>query len=454
MALARGISPAAGGLSSLPAPPGHPLWGHLPALSNDGPAFFGESRKYGDLVPLRLINVRLVLLNHPAHVEFALVSHDASLAKPPIFRRNSLLFGKSLLVSSGQQWRRQRSLVQPAFSHRHLATYAPEMADEAERVQAGWRNGERLELHHAMARLTLAIALRTLFPLPAMPDLATMTAAWHDVAEALAKRFKTFDAIPTWIPTPANLQLRRGVRALDASVNTLLVARRAATDGSDNDLLARLLRERDDGSGWMTDRLLRDEAVTFLGAGHESLALALTWSWWLLAQHPAVESAFHQELEEVLGGRTPNAGDRPRLRFTEAVLCESLRLYPPVWAFARLVTRPVPIGDYVIPKGWRIVVSPWSLQRDPRFFDDPDRFDPDRWLTGAAARTLRYAYCPFGAGAHSCVGAGFAMLEGVLVLATLGQRLRFVLAPDHPVTVQPGVTLRPRRGVLADVQRR
>ena len=397
--------------------------------------------------------MRALLVSQPAHVESLLVAHNASLGKPPLFRRNRLLFGRSLLVSDGEQWLRQRRLVQPAFGHQQLALAAPGIIAAAESAQESWRDGETRDLHLDMVRLTMTTLSRALFSLEATSDVETMVAAWREIAEALSVRFKTYEAIPEWIPTPANRKLRHGVTQLEAVVSRLVARRRAATSAHD-DLLAMLIREHDSGSGWMTDRLLRDEVMTFLAAGHETVALALTWCWWLLAQNPAAEAALHQELEEVLGDRTPTLDDRPRLRYTEAVFREALRLFPPVWAFARFVTRPVEIGGHVVPKGWRIVISPWVVQRDPRFFDHPERFDPDRWLGGRAAAVPRYAFFPFGGGPRACIGAGFAMLEGLLLLATLGQRVRFSLAPGHVVTLQAAVTLRPRTGVLAVVHRR
>jgi cytochrome P450 len=444
---------ATAGLAERSAPKGHPLWGHLPALSADGPGFLAAARAHGDLVPLRLINVRVALVSAPALIESALVVQAERLTKPPVFRRNRLLFGRSLLVSDGEPWRRQRRLAQPAFAPHRLALAAPVVVDVAERLQATWRDGETRDLRLDMAQLTLTTLSRALFGIEADGEIAAMTAAWSEVAEALSTRFKTYDAIPEWLPTPANSQLRRGVRRIEAVIAEL-VARRRAMPGEPDDLLGRLIAERDGGAGWMTDALLRDEIMTYLAAGHETVALALAWSWLLLAGHPEIEAAFHRELAETLGGRAPTAEDRPRLRLTEAILREALRLYPPIWAFARFVDQPIELGGCPIPRGWRLVISPWATQRDPRFFDEPERFDPARWLDGRAQAAPRYAFLPFGGGPKACIGAGFALLEGTLLLATLGQRVRFTLAPGHVVTLQAAATLRPRTGVLAIVHRR
>jgi cytochrome P450 len=441
-------------LRTLRGPAGHPLWGHLPAIIADGPGFMVDcARGYGDIVPLRLINVRALLLNNPDHIEEALVARHDALAKPPIFRRNRSVFGRGLFTSEGEQWRRQRRLAQPAFTRSALTAYAPVMVAAARRALSSWREGVTYDIHREMINVTLATVGESLFGVGVYEELDRISVAVAQLIAASAERLNTYFAIPEWVPTPANRRVRRGSRELAGVVQRILAARLA--EGSDrDDLLGRYLRARATEGGWLSDDLLRDELITFLLAGHESVALTLTWAWYLLARHPTAEAAFHAELEEVLNGREPGAGDLPRLRYTEAVIQESLRLYPPIWLFARVATRTTTIGGYRVPRGRRIVVSPWALQRDPRFFADPERFDPDRWLTDRPPRPPKYAFPPFGGGPRSCVGAGFAMMEGVLLLATIGQRVRFLPVPDHPVTLQPAVTLRPRNGIKATLERR
>ncbi len=435
-------------------PAAHPLWGHLPDLLRDGTGFLARcARDYGDVVPLRFVNVRTLLLNHPAYVEELLVDRHQLFVKPPVWRRNGLLIGSGLFASEGEAWRRQRRLAQPAFGHTPLGGYAPVMVAAAKRVLDGWRAGETRDLHAEMTRITIASAAQTLFGADLTAEADRIAAAVGRAIAAQVARLNTYYVIPEWLPTPTNRRLQQAVRELEEVVWRLVATRRAER-GDRADLLALLLRARDGAGGWMSERLLRDELITFLIAGHESVSLALTWSWYLLARHPAAEAAFHDELREVLGGRPPTLADRPRLRYTEAILQESLRLYPPAWILARVASRRGEIGGLRVARGLRLVVSPWVTHRDPRFFAEPDAFEPARWLDGLATRLPKYAYFPFGGGPRACIGTGFAMLEGVLLLAAIGQRFRFALVPDHLVTLQPTLTLRPRHGIEAAVQRR
>ena len=435
-------------------PAGHPLWGHLLDIRRDPLAFFTMcARDYGDAVPLRFINVRTLMLNHPRSVEAVLVANHDAFDKPPVFRRNRMIMGDGLLVTDGEAWRKQRRVAQPAFDRSHLTAYAAAFVDVAERAVAGWRDGATYDIHSEMTRITVMAVAATLFGTDIDDDADQLVEGVDKIAMAMTARLNTYFAIPERLPTPANRLLRRGVRQVEEIVSCLINQRRASGEERD-DLLTYYLRAHGGEGSWMTDRLLRDEVMTFLLAGHESTSIVLTWAWYLLAQHPEVEAALHTELDEVLAGRLPVYADRTRLRYTEAVFQEALRLYPPIWSFARIATRTVEVDGIRVPKGWRVAVSPWVIHRDPRFFVDPDRFDPARWLDERAKQTPRHAYFPFSLGPRACIGAGFSVLEGVLILATIAQKVRFVPKRDHPVAPQPAVTLRPRSGIMATVQRR
>jgi cytochrome P450 len=435
-------------------PAAHPLWGHLLDLRRDPLAFFSMcARDYGDAVPLRFINVRTLLLNHPRYVEAVLVANHDAFDKPPVFRRNRSIMGDGLLVTDGEGWRRQRRVAQPAFDRSHLTAYARAFVDVAERAVAGWRDGTTYDVHREMTRITVIAVTATLFGTDVEDEADRLVDGVGKIATAMTARLNTYYAIPERLPTPANLLLRRGVRQVEEVVGRLIGERRASGENRD-DLLTYYLRAHGGEDGWMTDRLLRDEVMTFLLAGHESTSIVLTWAWYLLAQNPEVEAALHAELDEVLAGRRPEYADRTRLRYTEAVFQEALRLYPPIWSFARIATRTVEVEGMRVPKGWRVAISPWVIHRDARFFADPDRFDPARWVDERAKQPPRHAYFPFSVGPRACIGAGFSVLEGVMLLATIAQQIRFVPKPDHPVAPQPAVTLRPRSGIMATVHRR
>lgn len=254
-------------------------------------------------------------------------------------------------------------------------------------------------------------------------------------------------SIPERIPTPGNLRFRRAIRYLDALIYNIIQRRRA--NGEDTgDLLSMLLgvRDKETGEG-MSDRQLRDEVMTIFLAGHETTANALSWTWHLLASHPEVEAKLHEELGETLAGRPPSVADLPRLRYTEAVVTESMRLYPPAWAFGREALEDCEIGGYRVPAGTQLIMSQWVAHRDPRYFDAPEMFRPERWESGLSERLPRYAYFPFGGGPRLCIGRSFARMEAVLLLATLAQKFRLRHVPGEYIAPQPSVTLRPKNGM-------
>jgi cytochrome P450 len=315
------------------------------------------------------------------------------------------------------------------------------------RAREGWSAGQVLDVDGEMMRLTLAVVSSSLFG----TDVA---ASADEVREDLASIIALFPrfSLPLFgliqkLPLPSNLRFDRAVARLDALVYRLIAERQR--DGRDHgDLLSMLVLARDDeGGGRMTDRQLRDEVITLLLAGHETTSNALTWTWYLLSQNEEVEARWHDELRRVLGDRAPTFGDLPALPFTEMVLAESMRLFPPAWGMGRRALRDVTLGGFTIRKGAILALSPYIVHRDERFWPDPLRFDPDRFTAEAKAARPRFAYFPFGAGARSCIGEPFAWMEGVLLLATIGQRWRLRLLPGHPVELKALMTLRPRYGM-------
>ena len=433
-----------------PGPPGRLVRGNLPDFARGRLDYMVRcTRDYGDVVALRFGPRRVFLVNHPDLIEEVLVTQSRHFIKHFALRLNPLVLGKGLLTSEGAFWLRQRRLIQPAFNRGRLAGYAPTMVAAAERLLASWKAGETRDISKEMMRLTLDIAARTLFGADAGAAAGNVAGALQFLQEAFLVRFARMVPIPVWLPTPRNLRLRRAVRQLDDIIYGFIRQRRQSGEDK-GDLLSILLhaRDEDDGSR-MTDKQVRDEAMTLFLAGHETTALALSWTWYLLARHPEAEARLADEVRAVLGACLPTMEDVPRLRYAEAVVQESMRILPPVYAIGREAINDCEIGGFRVPKGTTILMSQWAVQRDPRFFDEPEKFYPERWLGGLAQRLHKYAYFPFGGGPRLCVGNTFAMLEAVLVLAVITQRYRFTVVPNHPVEPWATFTLRPKNGILA-----
>jgi cytochrome P450 len=268
------------------------------------------------------------------------------------------------------------------------------------------------------------------------------------------RRWRSLYRLPVWIPTPTNLRIKRVVRRLDNIIYGFIKERRVS--GQDRgDFLSMLLhaQDADDGSR-MNDKQVRDEAMTLFLAGHETTANALTWTWYLLSQHPEVEAKLAAELHSVLDGRSPTVADLPQLRYTEMVIMESMRIFPPVYAFGREAIRECTLGGYRVPKGTTVIMSQWVMHRDARYFDDPEQFLPERWANGLAKRLPKFAYFPFGGGPRICIGNSFAMMEAILLLATMVPKFRFTVLPDHPVIPRTTVTLRPEHGIKGVLTKR
>jgi cytochrome P450 len=435
-------------------PPAHRLTGHATDLHRDRLGCFTRwARDYGDFVPLRFGPRRGFLLSHPDFLRQVLVSQQHNFIRPYPVRQSRTTFGDSMFITSGARWLRQRRLAQPAFDHRHVNAYAGAMVACTERMLARWRDGERRDIHKEMMALTLAVVGRTLFGADVEGDARAVGEAMTVVLERFTARMDSALPLPERLPTPGALRLRQAVRQIDQVIHKMIDKVRGG-DGDDSHLLALLLRARDEHGNTMTDTDVRDEAMAFFLAGHETTALALTWTFYLLSQHPQAQAALDEELGAVLGGRPPTADDLPRLPYTGSVLRESMRLYPPAYAFARDSLADCDIGGWPVPGGSTVIMSQWVLHRDPRYWDQPERFDPTRWTGDLAARLPRFVYFPFGGGPHLCIGSGFATLEVTLVLATIAQRFHLALVPDHPVVLQPLMTLRPRHGMRMSLHQR
>lgn len=428
---------------------------HLLAFRRDTLGFLSHiSQAYGDVAAFRLGPERVVLLTHPEHIHDVLVTHHRNFVKGRRGDVSKQFLGEGLLNSEGPVHRRQRRLTQPAFHHQRLSAYATIMRDYAARLRQQWCDGATVDIAPAMTELTLAIVSETLFHVDVEGEAQAIRRAMSTLMQ-LSPRFSLpFAALLMKLPLPSNARLQRAQQVLDTIIYRIIRDRRAS--GTDQgDLLSMLLLAQDDiTSGGMTDKQVHDAALTLLLAGHETTATALTWTWYLLSHHPAVEATLHRELDTVLAGRLPAVDDLPHLVYTRMVFTETLRLYPPAWLMTRRAQAPHRIGDYTLPAGSFILISPYIAHHDARFFPDPEAFQPQRWDSANAKTHTRFAFFPFGAGPRQCIGEGFAWMEGILALATLAQQWQMRLVPNHPVVVHPLVTLRPKYGMPMILRRR
>jgi cytochrome P450 len=432
-----------------------PFLGILPKFRKDPAAYLlAVAREHGDLAYMRLGPQHAFVVSHPDWVRDILVTHQGNFTKSRILERAKVLLGDGLLTSEGELHTRQRRLVQPAFHRDRLVRYAADMVACARKARDRWQPAVEVDMHLEMTRLTLAIVGRTLFSADVSSDADQIGACMTEI-------FSLFDTLllpfSDWIqklPIPPVRRFEKARDQLDRIVYGLIAERRASGQDA-GDLLSMLLlaQDEDDHAG-MTDKQVRDEALTLLIAGHETTANALTWTWYLLSQNPEVEARMHAELDRVLGGNLPSFDDVPRLPYTTGVFAESLRLYPPAWAIGRRAKQDYPLGGYTIPAKSILLLSPWVVQRDPRWWPEPERFHPDRWSPEETEKRPKFAFFPFGGGTRVCIGERFAWAEGVLVLATLAQRWKMRLVPGHPVATQAVITLRPRHGMKMTLERR
>ncbi|HEX3595256.1 MAG TPA: cytochrome P450 [Polyangiaceae bacterium] len=441
--------PAPSRSSSIAGPRGLPLLGNALAVVSDPLGFLTRvSREYGDVVRFTLPGQNIYLLNHPDAIEEALKASGEDLTKDDFTQRLSIAVGRGLLTSEGEFWRRQRKLAQPAFHHHRVRAYADVMVRHAERVVAGFSDGETLDIHDAMMRLTLDIVAETLFG----ADVGGAAERISTALETLMERFAGYGAlVPNWVPTPQNRKIARALKDMDDVVYRIIGERRSAPDRGD--LLSMLLAATTEEGGGMTDQQLRDEIVTLLLAGHETTALALTFTLHLLAKNPSVLEKLSAEVNRVLDGRPATFADLAKLQYADAVVRETLRLYPPAWAIGREAARPCRVAELHLEKGTQVWLAQWVVHRDARWFPEPDSFAPDRWLEDAAKRLPRYAYFPFGGGPRICIGNAFATMEAVLLLVTIVRRARLHRGSERPLALSPSVTLRPRGPVPMRVER-
>ncbi|HWZ58028.1 MAG TPA: cytochrome P450 [Gemmatimonadaceae bacterium] len=436
-----------------PAPPRRYPGHYLVTLARDPLGLLTSMARCGDVSQIVIGPQRLVLVSHPDDVQRVLVTEQRAFTKGRALERSKLMLGEGLLTSEGAYHLRQRRLVSPAFHRERIARYADVMAGFAAEADAGWRDRELRDMHEAMMRVTLAIASKTLF------DASLDDGTSEEIGEAVSLSLRMFQytilpfgRVIELLPLPFVRRLRKARERLDAFVYGMIEERRQPGARAHADLLSMLLEARDDDGSALSDEQVRDEVITLMSAGHETTAVALSWTWYLLSQHPRVTAGVHDELARVLAGRTPTMADLDRLVYTRAVIAESMRIYPPAWVLERRAVVDVRLGGYMVPAGSLVLVSPYIAHRDPRWWTESEQFDPDRWLTPSVRP--KFAYFPFGAGTRTCVGEAFAWMEAVLILATIAQRWTFSHDPTHEVIPEPMITLRPRYGMRMRLHRR
>jgi cytochrome P450 len=411
-------------------------------------AFFTRcAREQGDIAPIRIGPFRCVLFSHPSHVQELLVTKQPSFVKGYSVRMLRSLLGDGMLASEGETSRWKRRVVQPALSRERAHEHAQEMVAVAARRVRSWPRGEPFDVHVELSRLTMEVAAAALLG----RDGAGKGDALHPALEAFIRESSARPTLPLPIfgrlPTPGTLRRRRMLRDLDAFAFGAIASRRRAGTGG-RDLIDVLLNATDDRGQPLNDRQLRDEIVTVLLGAHDTTANALAWALYLIEGHPHVEGRLRDELDDVLGGHPPTINDVARMSYLEWIITETLRLFPPGWALSRDAAVDTEIGGRRLAAGDTAVVSQWVIHRDPRWWERPDEFLPERWTAGPQESQPKIAYFPFGAGPRRCPGSAFAMSELPLLLATILQEVRLTRVPGHRVRPQPIVSLRPRDGLV------
>ncbi len=441
-----------------PGPHGLPLLGMLLAIRRDPVGVFTRSAlKFGDVVYFKIASRRGYLLNNPDDVRHVLQDNARNYHKSPLYDKLRLVLGNGLLTSEDGFWLRQRRIAQPAFHRQRMAALAGTMAGAAREAAARWEalasTSRAVDVDEEMMRLTRTVVLRTLLGSELGPFAPSIDSAWAIVNQYVGESFWTL-GIADNLPTPRYRRFVAARAVLRGAVDYVISQRRrAATETAD--LLSMLMSARDDETGeTMTDAQLSVEVMTFLLAGQETTSLALTWTWYLLSQNPAARDRLERELDLVLDGRPPEYADIANLPYLRMVVDEAMRLYPPAWGLSRQALSDDTLGGYRLPRGWLAFVIPYALHRHPRYWPNPDVFDPERFSPEQSANRPKFVYLPFGAGPRRCIGDQFALIETHLTLATFAQQYRLHLVPGHKVDAWPLITLRPRFGMPMTVDRR
>lgn len=433
-----------------PGPRGTFFFGVLPEFTKHTIEFLSRvAAEYGDVVHLPFGPAHVIFLNHPDHIKHVLQDNHRNYGKDQytmnIIREWS---GANIFTSDGEFWLKQRRTLQPAFHRQRVAGFGQAMTEAVELMLREWEQrptGEYIDIEKEMMRVTLRVVGRTLFSVDLVEEHKALGHAFDISDRYVQFRLDNPYYLPRWVPTQLNREASWALKHSHETIMAMIAERRKA--GHKEDLLSMLIEARDEDTGeGMSDEQVRREAVTIVAAGHETTATTLAWAFYSLSQNPAVEAQLHTELETVLAGRLPTMTDLPKLPYTRAVIDEALRLYPAAWATSREALGADEIGGYAIQPKWTVMVSPYVIQRDARYWDEPNIFKPERFLAEAPNRP-KFAYMPFGGGPRLCIGQPFALAEATLILATVAQRYRLRLKPEHPVQPKPVFTLKTSHGL-------
>ena len=438
-----------------PSAPAGVFGGHLPQFIRDRIGFLTRQALLGDVSYYKLGPQPVFFVNDPDMIRDMFVVHADKFIKGRALQRSKILLGNGLLTNEGASHLRQRRMIQPAFHRTRIAEYARSMVECGEKMAAAWTNGETLDIDKEMMHLTLQIVGRTLFSSEVSGEVDSVSRAMKTMVESFNFLVLPYSQWLQKLPFGPSGRFREARSTLDGIIYGIINERRRS--GVDNgDLLSMLLLAQDeDDGGTMTDEQVRDEALTLFLAGHETTANAMTWTWYVLSQNPEAEAKLHEELDRVLGGREPAFDDLPNLKFTEAVMAESMRLYPPAWAIGRNVVEEHKFGKFTAKPGTLILTSPFVMQRDARFWDDPLEFRPERWETlSVKEATAKFIYFPFGGGVRRCIGESFAWTEGILLIAAIARKWRLRLDPSQKIGLNPQITLRPKFGMKMKIETR
>lgn len=439
-------------------PGGLPYFGHMVAFGRDPLNFIDKTLPLGEVVEVKIPGHRAFQLSRAEDVEYVLThTNDKDFAKFDIpIATVPLALGEGLFTAKGDLWARQRRMMQPAFHRQRIEAYSTLMVRRIQQMLDRWQPGAVINLRHEMMALTLEIVCDALFGVETSQRVPILGEALHVLVEDFVERSANQLQLPPPLPTPSNRRLKKAIKTLETQLFDMVAERRAKGNLAEgSDLLAMMLLAQDDEAGPMSDKQLRDELITLFIAGHETTALALTWAFYLLSQHPASDTAVAAEIRQGLGERQPTLADLPDLKAAERVIKESMRLYPPLWSIAgRLVLQDCTIGGYLIPKDSVIFINPWAMHRNPHYFTQPLEFHPERWTDEFAKALPKYTYFPFGAGQRTCIGMPFAMLEATLALAMIVQQFRLELVEDQIIALLPSFTLRPKEEIRMRVKRR